>query len=135
MKILEALLPAGIDSESVARQSREAGTLIIGVDRSFKPCTIASAALHAMELIELGVMRVKNRPLAVLMILYGARQISELVEMLHRIDRVIGIDVDPRIFEQALGSLIGLAWEGAECRVGCDPEDLASVASTAAFML
>ncbi|MEB3861089.1 MAG: hypothetical protein GSR84_02575 [Desulfurococcales archaeon] len=81
------------------------------------------------------MIRVRSRPLAALMLLYKARQISELLEEMGEARILVGTMMGQGDFEAILRKLTGGEWRGVECNTECGPGDLAGIASFAARLL
>ncbi len=69
------------------------------------------------------------------MLIYKARQISELLEEMGEARILVGIVMGQEDFEAVLGKLAGGEWRGVECSTECGPGDLAGIASFAARLL
>ncbi len=119
----------------MAKKARGINGILVGVDREYNPCELASAVLHAEELAGMGSLRVKSKPLAVLMLLYRVRQISELLELQGKARILIGVGMSRRVFKDTVKDLAGGEWTGVECSVECRAEDLTGVASFSAQLL
>ena len=135
MKVLEAELPKPLEPEEVAKASASIPGVLVGLDKKVSPCTLASAYIHALELRSLGVLRVKRIPLAVLILLYGGRQISDVTSRLNSVRYLYAIGVDEDLFKHAIGRLTGIEWAGVECSYKCSAGDLHGIASHVALLL